>query len=514
MVLLSYHSVYGHTIQIVDEDYAFPFLRNADTPREPMRWDSGKLIQLLSSCRFVRITRRGIRCISAKDQAVAGWENSFYEPGSKLSTPTAGVTPQLPLSACMPHSNSLCMTSDGNRFFPTDTVYVAEASVNKCVNGQGRSLVAERRSNETAAISVTASSADQNVKHDDISLCDVMDTNMDIVYDPVNNRIFYTKLNDSAWLYTSISIFILVVVVLTAETVSQRNRSNISHNIIAWMILSFLSLLMLAHTDGRMHPLITVQDMAFMAISVTYVTICTIYWVSSVVVDYRASLTLAAARATLETTETTEPDYKHDSPGDHDQKPHQELHPKPHQEPHQEVEANQDTHPSTSDPKDPPHPENPEAVQASYVASQRDGINAMIGSVHLATTVLYGTTDNSYVGGVFFVFLFRCMQKLYDAHTNPDHWTSFSSTVLLIDVVYTTLIFIFGMIPHYTDLMDTVLYAAAQYVICDTVASTCVVYIAKKEDDAPETTRKNAESEHPIYGAPNAMAAPAALVQV
>jgi hypothetical protein len=69
------------------------------------------------------------------------------------------------------------------------------------------------------------------------------------------------------------------------------------------------------------------------------------------------------------------------------------------------------------------------------------------------------------------------MQKLYDAHHNPDSWTMFANTVLLLDVTYTTVIFSFGVVPHFTNEAETTLYAAAQYVICDTIAYNSIMSV-------------------------------------
>jgi hypothetical protein len=336
----------------------------------------------------------------------------------------------------MPHSHALCMTRAGDRFFPTDTVFVSEASVNRCTNGQGRTLLADehgsrptveeaaRGSSGSSGSSVRAAHAALHAgvgaaaaaaTHNDVSLCDVLDTNLDVVYDPVDNRLYATDLQDTAWLYMTISALILVVVVLTAETVSQRERSSLTHNIVAWVLLTGCSLLMLLRVDGRMHPFVTVEDHTFMMLCCCYVVASTLFWV---VTSQFHSYSVARVEAEVHTDAATGPN------------------------------------------------------------TQRDGINAMIGSVHLATSVLYGTPDNTYVSAFFFVFLFRCMQKLHDAHAHPDAWTVCANTMLVIDFTYTALVFTYGVLPHYGHDNETVLFAAAQYVICDTVAANCVISAA------------------------------------
>ena len=406
------------SIPIVDSDEAFPFLRSVDTPLQIMRWDSGMSIQLLSSCKLIRITRRGVRCISSRDHLITGWQQMFSS--SKLSH----INGSYPSSMCIPRNDALCVMSSGMRFFPTNTVRVADSSVNKCINGQGRTLVGDFQKqlvNRTVNINDTI---------DDVSLCDVLDTNLDVIYDPVNNNIFARQLSNELWLYASLSLMILAVVVLTAEAISQRTRSRLSHNLFAWLLLTGLALLMLTNIDGRMHTFVTVEDRAFVTMSFVYIVVTTLYW----------SFSMA---------EITD-------------------------------DSNANVHLVVSE-------------------TQRDGVNAMLGSIHFATCVLYGTPDNAYVSGFFFVFLFRCLQKLHDAHQNHSKWTMLSNTVLLLDVAYTAGIFSYGVIPHFTDDTESILYAASQYVICDTLAASYVFSATTHSTDPMPlvSDNSNADSNKP-----------------
>ena len=401
------------SIPIVDSTEAFPFLRSVTTPKQIIRWDAGMSIQLLSSCKLVRITRRGIRCIPPTNNLIEGWQEMFSSHLHSEEAPLAIRNDSYPWSICTPRNDALCVMRNGVRFFPTDTVRVADKSVKLCSNGQGRTLVGELLKNNTQTKS------NLTKKLDDISLCDVLDTNLDVIYDPVNNHVFTRQLSNSIWLYAPISIMILIVVVLTAEAVSQRTRSKLSHNIVAWLLLTGLSLIMLTHIDGRMHTFVTVEDRAFVTMSFIYIAANTLYWLFS----YTEKTTDQIDKTTSKTTDKTE----------------QNL-----------------------------------ATPSSE--TQKDGVNVMVVSIHFATCVLYGTPDNSYVSAFFFVLLFRCLQKLHDAHMNPENWTIESNTVLLLDVAYATGIFSFGVIPHFTNDTESILYAAAQFVICDTVAANYVAH--------------------------------------
>ena len=370
-------------VSIVDDVTAFPFLRNIETPKVVMRWDSGGSINLINGCKLVRITRRGVRCIATSARLIPGWERRFDSPSM----------------SCVALNTALCVTEKGDRFFPTDKVFVSESSVSMCVHGQGRQLVADRQT-------YTVENTTNGTTEDDISLCDVLDRNMDVVYDPVNNRIHTKELSDTMSLYGFMSVLILVVVILAAEALADATRSHLTHNITAWVLLTTSSLLVLCGADGRLHPFVTTDDKYFVYISAMYVITSTIYWVSSV--------THLASPVTTATNNQIGPQ------------------------------------------------------------TQRDGINAMIGSVYFAICVIYGTPDNQYVSGFFFVFLFRCMQKLYSAYHAPDEWTLCANTVLMLDVTYTVTIYCFGILPHVIDEAETIFYAAAQYVVCEKIAENWV----------------------------------------
>ena len=409
------------SLPIVDSMEAFPFLRSVDSPSQIMRWDSGSSIQLLSRCKLVRITRRGVRCISSTDHLIPGWQMIF---SSKLE---AVVNGSYLSSICNPQNDALCVMDNGMRYFPTDNVYVSDKSLHRCSNGQGRILVG---SSEFQTHNISENLGD-------ISLCDVLDTNLDVIYDPVNHYVFTRQLGNTVWLYACISIVIVVVVVLTAEAISQQTRSKLPHNIVAWILLTSLSLLMLTHVDGRMHPFVTIEDRSFIAMSFIYIFTTTLYWGFSVTI------------------------MVHDKTSVH------------------------------------PH----------ISQTQQDGVNAMLGSVHFATCVLYGTADNVYVSGFFFVFLFRCLQKIHDAHSNPDHWTTWANTIIFFDVAYTVGIFSFGVISHFTNDTETILFATAQFVICDTVAAAYVAsYMEHPTDPKPLS------SEHMTTEKTNAIADPIGAV--
>jgi hypothetical protein len=201
---------------------------------------------------------------------------------------------------------------------------------------------------------------------------------------------------------------------------------------------------MLTHVDGRMHPIITVHDQVFLGIVFVYITISTVYWMAA-----WSGEESNAGDVTDDKVVLVEDDGTPQEPGSGNAT---------------EATKTEDVTPAPTS-----------------SGTQRDGLNSMLASIQLATCVLYGTADNVYVSGIFFVLLFRCMQKLHAAHYNPEEWTIYANSVIVMDISYTAIVFLFAVMPHYASDSETVLYAAAQYVICDTIASNSVLSNAVAE---------------------------------
>ena len=398
VLLLLFPMASPSRVSIVDAVSAFPFIRNADTPTIIMRWDSGGTINMINECKFIRITRRGVRCIPSEHHIITGWEKDFDPDNTYFSD---GIP-------CLALNTALCITPRGERYFPVDKVYVAESSLSKCFHGQGRLVVPDQDHGNVT-------------RGDDISLCDIIDRNIDVVYDTRKNRIYSKQLTQSLGLYGFMSFLILVVIVLSAEAIADEKRSHITHNITAWVLLTTTSLLALTGVGGRMHTFITVEDRAFIYISAIYVVISTIYWACCI--------------------------------------------------------AMRPSSPSLSP--------SPSSSSDGGPAAQRDGINAMLGSVHLATCVIYGTVDNTYVPGFFFCFLFRSLQKLHSAHNEHDKWSLCANTMILLDIAYTVTIFQSGILTHYSNQVEAIMSAVVQYAVCDTIASRYVLHVTPSPSPSP-----------------------------
>lgn len=379
-----------------DEASAFPYLQNALTNKR-ISWQDGYSLELLTTCRFVRITRRGIRCIPPSMDPIDGWENGWLS------------------LHCQPDADSLCRsTRDGGkqRIFPSDgTVYVSEPFVDVCSNGQGRVVTNKDGRNDT-------------------SLCDLVDGNRDIVFDPITNRLYWRDLGEAGWLYIISSFLILLIVILICESLVKHDReaqenaqggpsknqttatstetekdasaTSLTHNLVATLLLVITSIMMWANADQRFHALITYQDqLVFIATSV-YILVCGGIWVFFL---------------------------------------------------------------ATSSTQDLPK-------------SQRYGLNCMIAGVYFAISVMYGSSDHIYSIGFFFVLVFRALQKMFETPLADSGNTSAGNTqhvllqkiMIIFDIVFLLIVYTFGFSLQFHNAGDSLLYAATLFTVAFVIA--------------------------------------------
>ena len=377
-----------------DEASAFPYLQNALTNKR-ISWQDGYSLELLTTCRFVRITRRGIRCIPPSMDPIDGWENGWLS------------------LHCQPDADSLCRsTRDGGkqRIFPSDNaVYVSEPFVNVCTNGQGRVVTNKDGRNDT-------------------SLCDLVDGNRDIVFDPITNRLYWRDLGEAGWLYIISSFLILVIVILICESLvkhdrdagqedSQENQpqpetavlpeetpaTSLTHNLVATLVLVITSIMMWANADQRFHALITYQDQLVFIATLVYILVCGGIWVFFLIKS------------------TTE-----DLP-----------------------------------------------------KSQRYGLNCMIAGVYFAISVMYGSSDHIYSIGFFFVLVFRALQKMFETPL-ADSGTTISTTetqhvplqkiMIVLDIIFLLIVYTFGFSLQFHNAGDSLLYAATLFTVAFVIA--------------------------------------------
>ena len=382
----------AYMLALRDEVSAFPYLHNALTNKR-ISWKDGYSLELLTTCRFVRITRRGIRCIPPSMDPLNGWEDGWLS------------------LHCQPDADSLCRsTRDGGkqRIFPSDeTVYVSEPYMDVCSNGQGRIVTHKDGKNDT-------------------SLCDLVDGNRDIVFDPTTNHLYWRDLGEAGWLYIVSSFLILVIVILICESlvkpdheaepentsntdrnkqstrtaqnnVEETDATSLLHNLVATSLLLITSVMMWANADQRFHKLITSQDQLVFIATLVYILCCGGIWVWLLV------------------TESTD----------------------------------------------------------KLPQSQRHGLNCMISGVYFAVSVMYGSSDHIYSIGFFFVLVFRVLQKMFEtllSHKLCDIHDICSKIMIMFDILFLLIVYTFGFSLQFHNAGDSLLYAATLFTVAFVIA--------------------------------------------
>lgn len=382
----------AYMLALRDEVSAFPYLHNALTNKR-ISWKDGYSLELLTTCRFVRITRRGIRCIPPSMDPINGWEDGWLS------------------LHCQPDADSLCRsTRDGGkqRIFPSDeTVYVSEPYMDVCSNGQGRIVTHKDGKNDT-------------------SLCDLVDGNRDIVFDPTTNHLYWKDLGEAGWLYIVSSFLILVIVILICESlvkpdheaqseekqittsknqsttkvrtkVEETDATSLLHNLVATSLLLIASIMMLANADQRFHTLITSQDQLVFIATLVYILCCGGIWVWFLV-----------------TKSTT-----------------------------------------------------------TLPQSQRHGLNCMISGVYFAVSVMYGSSDHIYSIGFFFLLVFRVLQKMFETLSSENQWEIHvicSKIMIMFDILFLLIVYTFGFSLQFHNAGDSLLYAATLFTVAFVIA--------------------------------------------
>lgn len=389
----------AYMLALRDEASAFPYLQNALTNKR-ISWQDGYSLELLTTCRFVRITRRGIRCIPPSMDPIDGWEDGWLS------------------LHCQPDADSLCRsTRDGGkqRIFPSDNaVYVSEPFVDACTNGQGRVVTRDNGRNDT-------------------SLCDLVDGNRDVVFDPITNRLYWRDLGEAGWLYIISSFLILVIVILICESLVKHDRdagqegpqgkqstqplsqspetvgspgetpaTSLTHNLVATLLLVITSIMMWANADQRFHALITYQDQLVFIATLVYILICGGIWVFFLVTYATADLP----------------------------------------------------------------------------TSQRYGLNCMIAGVYFAISVIYGSSDHIYSIGFFFVLVFRALQKMFETplvdsgieNGDDTQHGPLQKIMIIFDIVFLLIVYTFGFSLQFHNAGDSLLYAATLFTVAFVIA--------------------------------------------
>lgn len=176
-------------------------------------WNSGELQEIGLCSQFMRITARGLHYPSYSSNHRWLWEGTD-QVGSDWTVTT-----------CTPFSGALCEEKAGNGnsmlFFPSGVVDLPDdLSIWKnAITDQPKYVQELLNNNATCTHSTSGREINSVDTRYELSLCDLLDNNLDIVFDARNERIMYRFDTTSTAEYIFISILGIYLVSCIAENI-------------------------------------------------------------------------------------------------------------------------------------------------------------------------------------------------------------------------------------------------------------------------------------------------------
>jgi len=176
-------------------DKSYPFINEVSSGLT-LAWSYGNYAQLTRSSVALRVNERGVNFIHVG--------NIRDVMGSK----------HWDVHDCYDSTTSLCALKDGSRVFPFDRVNIA---ANRLLVSPEMSDIALEGCQHTRSSKRRIS--DQIYTYD-ISLCDVVDSRLDVLYLNMDNKVLFRRNTTSIWIYVLVSIVSVYLVSHIAQNVS------------------------------------------------------------------------------------------------------------------------------------------------------------------------------------------------------------------------------------------------------------------------------------------------------
>jgi hypothetical protein len=251
-------------------DKAYPFINDVSSGLT-LAWSYGSYAQLTRSSIALRVNERGVNFIhtgSVRDLAGSSDWTSHD---------------------CYDSTTSLCVLKDGSRVFPFDRVSIAA----------NRSRV----SPEIAEVALEGCRSTRESRRRisdliytyDISLCDVVDSRLDVLYLSLENRVLLRRNATPLWVYVLVSLVSVYLVSSIAQNVSallstEKTEENTDHGVMhgfmhhfTWTALLELggigtALLAILIPCFSEMVLVTHQELAYCVFAVVYVGLHSLYF--------------------------------------------------------------------------------------------------------------------------------------------------------------------------------------------------------------------------------------------
>ena len=160
----------------------FPWL-SSEISRTPLQWSNGQTYELLLTSMYVRINNLGIQwCVMCTDPVLEMSKAQFlhflpgYHDQGWQNFP------------CFPNKTSFC-SADNFTLFPNVPVYVPISE---------NALVATTCNSQTANRNIDLSRS-SSTKHYDMSLCDLVDRNLEFVFDVHSGLVYWRHNSKQLW---------------------------------------------------------------------------------------------------------------------------------------------------------------------------------------------------------------------------------------------------------------------------------------------------------------------------
>lgn len=193
VLLLTIKPIDAYFVSISDK--AYPFITDVDSGL-PLAWSYGSYAQLTRSSVALRVNERGV---------------NFIHSGKIRDVLSSS---QWDVYDCYDSTTSLCVLKDGSRVFPFDKVWIA--SNRSAIDSEIKSVALKGCQTTRNANRMI----NDRLQLYDISLCDVVDSRLDVLYLNMQNKLLMRRNNTYLWIYVLVSIVSVYLVSNIAQNVS------------------------------------------------------------------------------------------------------------------------------------------------------------------------------------------------------------------------------------------------------------------------------------------------------
>lgn len=221
-----------------------------DGNSEPVPWNAGEMQEVRLCAQFLRITARGLHFPSYSSTYTwlfAGKEKEEVQ-GWHMTT-------------CTPHPGALCEEKTNGTsllYFPTGVVDIPDdmAAWEVSVPDQPGYVKTMLRDNVTCTHATSGREINPLDTRYELSLCDLLDNNLDIIYDPKHDRLLYRFDETSIYVYIAISILGIYLVSCLAENIRviisrDKSRQNPTQQVIYYIMLFSTKMFIVVDFAGK-----------------------------------------------------------------------------------------------------------------------------------------------------------------------------------------------------------------------------------------------------------------------